>query len=196
MPVLTIKIPLFEPTNTKLDMYNTMQQRFSEACNQGLQLKRDEPKRKASEIDRLLGHIVLPSTLVQEARKLAVSRFQDWRKHVKNKGFPSFKRKLSIPFNNQNWRFRFDNGFLKLGIPTTEGSLTMDKYVPLQTNDYSMFWVTYLMTGEMDKHSQYYREHFERVSKPKERKWTAVLQKGQMVLLVCRLLRPSERGSE
>ncbi|WP_423407889.1 RNA-guided endonuclease InsQ/TnpB family protein [Heyndrickxia sp. MSNUG] len=169
MPTLTIKIPLFEPTNVKKEMYETMRSNFSDACNQAIQLKKDDSKMKASEIDKQLGHFLLPSTLVQEARKLAVSRYQDWNKNKKTKGFPRFKKKISIPFNNQNWRLRFDNGFLKLGIPTLEeGNLTVDKYVPLKTNNYSLFWVNFLLHGEMDKKSKFFNKSYETISKPRK----------------------------
>jgi putative transposase len=77
--------------------------------------------------------------------------------------------KIFILFNNQNWRLRFDNGFLKLGIPTIEeGNLTVDKYVPIKANEYSLFWVNFLLTGKMDKESKYYRKSYENFSKPKK----------------------------
>ncbi|WP_047155400.1 RNA-guided endonuclease InsQ/TnpB family protein [Aneurinibacillus tyrosinisolvens] len=169
MPTLSIKLPLFEPTKTKEEMYETMRSRFSLACNKVLELKKDNPKLKKSEIDRLLSEIELPSTLHQEARKLALSRYQDWKKNKKTKGFPSFKEKISILFNNQNWQLRFDNGYLKVGIPTVEeGNLTMDKYVPVKVNAYSLFWVNYYLTGEMDKESKYFQSAFEEISKAKK----------------------------
>ncbi|WP_240378205.1 hypothetical protein [Bacillus piscicola] len=140
MPTISIKMPLYKPTNIKTEMYEQMQCSFSEAANLAIQTKQAEPKLKASELDKKLSHIALPTTTIQEARKLAVSHYQDWKKNHKTKGFPSFRKKIAIPFNNQNWRLRFDNGFLKLGIPTIEkGNLTADKYVPLKTNDYSLF---------------------------------------------------------
>lgn len=146
-----------------------MQNRFSLACNEAVQTKRDHPKLKASEIDASLKHIHLPSTLIQEARKLAVSRYQDWKKQKTKKGFPSFRKNIAILFNNQNWQLRFDNGFLKLGIPTTEeGNLTIEKYVPLQTNPYSLFWVNALLTGEFDKTSKHYKPQYEHISLPKK----------------------------
>lgn len=165
MPTLSIKIPLFEPTNTKCDMYKNMQNLFSIACNEAVQNKKDHPKLNASEIDTSLKHINLPSTLKQEARKLALSRYADWNKHKKIKGFPVFRKNISILFNNQNWHLRFDNGFLKLGFPTTElGNLTLEKYVPLQPNDYSLFWVSFLLTGEMDKTSKYYKPSYQNIT--------------------------------
>ncbi|MUK87857.1 hypothetical protein GMD78_05520 [Ornithinibacillus sp. L9] len=120
MPTLSIKMPLFEPTNIKQEMYETMQHRFSESSNLAINIKKETPKLKASEIDAKISHTGLPTTLIQEARKLAVSRYQDWNKNKKIKGFPRFRKRIAIPFNNQNWRFRFDNGYLKLGIPTLE----------------------------------------------------------------------------
>ncbi|MUK89179.1 hypothetical protein GMD78_12425 [Ornithinibacillus sp. L9] len=111
----------------------------------------------------------MPTTLIQEARKLAISRYQDWNKNKKIKGFPKFRKRIAIPFNNQNWRFRFDNGYLKVGIPTLEeGNLTVDKYVPLKVNDYNLFWVNYLLNGYMDKASKYYLPSYENISKPKK----------------------------
>lgn len=53
---------------------------------------------------------------------------------------------MAILFNNQNWRLRFDSGFLKLGIPT------------LKTDAYHLFWVSNLLTGVMDKTSTFYQE--------------------------------------
>jgi putative transposase len=119
-------------------------------------------------IDQHLSSIELPSTLIQEARKLAWSCYQDWNKNRNTKGFPSFRKNIDIIFNNQNWRFRWDNGFLKVGIPTIEeGNLTADKYVPVQVNAYAYFWVNYLMTGEMNRTSEYYQPSYEGISTPK-----------------------------
>lgn len=155
MPTITVKIPLYKLTKAKQKMYETIQQNFSVACNETLDLKQNHPNLKASEINHILSPIQLPTTLIQEARKLGMSCFQDWKKNQKTKGFPSFRKRISLLFNNQNWRFRFDNGFLKLGIPTVEeGKLTIDKYIPLQSNDYNLFWVNYLVTGEMDTESR------------------------------------------
>ncbi|MEJ1517687.1 transposase [Bacillus cereus] len=180
MPTITVKIPLYEPTKAKQEMYETMQRNFSIACNDTLDLKRNHPNLKASEIDNKLSHIQLPSTLIQESRKLGISRFQDWKKNQKTKGFPSFRKRISILFNNQNWRFRFDNGFLKLGIPTLEeGNLTIDKYIPLKSNDYNLFWVNYLLNGEMDKESKYYQKSYESISKPKKGNGQLFFKKGQ-----------------
>jgi putative transposase len=94
MPTLTIKIPLFEPTKIKHEMYRNMSSIFSEACNLAIQIKRDHASFKASDIDKMIGHFHLPTTLIQEARKLAVSRFDDWKKHQKTKGFPSFRKNI------------------------------------------------------------------------------------------------------
>ena len=80
MPTITIKLPLFKPTKSKSSMYEAMQQNFSKACNQAIQLKKENPSLKASEVDRQLC-FELPSTLRQEARKLALSRDQDWKKN-------------------------------------------------------------------------------------------------------------------
>jgi putative transposase len=169
MPTISIRIPLFEPTKAKREMYEEMQRNFSNASNLAIQIKNENSKLKASEIDKKLSHFRLPTTLIQEARKLAASRFQDWNKNKKTKGFPKFRNKISIPFNNQNWRFRFDNGFLKLGIPTMEeGNLTVDKYIPLKTNDYSLFWINYMLTGEMDKSSKHYQDSYENITKAKK----------------------------
>lgn len=180
MPTISIKIPLFEPTNAKCEMYEIMLENFSSACNLAMQEKKADPKQKASEIDKKLSLFHLPTTLIQEARKLAVSRFQDWKKHKKTKGFPTFRNKISIPFNNQNWRLRFDNGFLKLGIPTLEeGNLTVDKYVPLKMNDYSLFWVNYLLHNEMDKESKFYRKSYGTISKPKKGEGRLFVKKGK-----------------
>lgn len=180
MPTLSIKIPLFEPTKAKHKMYEIMREHFSDACNFAIQLKKLQTNLKASEIDKKLSHFHLPTTLMQEARKLAISRFRDWKKNQKTKGFPSFRKKISISFNNQNWRLRFDNGFLKLGIPTLEeGNLTVDKYVPLKTNDYNLFWVNYLLTGEMDKQSKFYRKSYESISIPKKGEGRLFFKKGQ-----------------
>ncbi|MFD0715333.1 hypothetical protein [Paenibacillus sp. GCM10027626] len=148
LTTITIKLPLYRPTLVKQDMYKTMRSHFSQASNQALLYLQEVPVRKATELDRLLRSIPLPSTLLQEARKLAVSRYQDWRKHANTKGFPSFRANISILFDNQNWRLRFDQGHLKIGIPTIEGHLTIDKYVPASVNDYALFWVNYLLTGE------------------------------------------------
>lgn len=150
-------------------MYEKMRTVFSESSNAAIQLKRKEPKLKASEIDYQLSHVDLPKTLIQEARKLAVSCYQDWNETKKTKGFPSFKKKIAIPFNNQNWRFRFDKQFLKLEIPTLDkGNLTIDKYVPLKMNDYTLFWVNYVLTGKMDEESDYFLPSFEGISEPKK----------------------------
>lgn len=168
MSTITIKLPLFQPTQTKMEMYREMRTHFSKACNDVLTYKIENPKLKASDLDKKIGSIPLPSTLHQEARKLAVSRFKDWKKNKKTKGFPSFREKISLLFNNQNWRLRFDNGFLKVGIPTIEdGILTIEKYVPVQVNDYSLFWVNYLLTGQMDTKSKYYQPSYEGISTPK-----------------------------
>ncbi|MDR7002900.1 transposase [Neobacillus niacini] len=73
-----------------------------------------------------------------------------------------------------------DNGFLKLGIPTLEeGNLTVDKYVPLKKNDYSLFWVNYLLNGEMDKESKFYQNSFGNISKPKKGEGRLFFKKGQ-----------------
>ncbi|XEC95993.1 RNA-guided endonuclease InsQ/TnpB family protein [Paenibacillus tarimensis] len=155
MPTITIKMPLFEPSNAKQQMYGNMQQLFSSAANNVLFLKRHYLL-SISQIEQHLSHYGLPSTLVQEARKLAISRFADWRKHQKTKGFPLFKNRISILFNNQNWRLRFDNEYLKVGIPTIEpGTLTAEKYVPVKTNDYSLFWA-YALSGQIDTTSKHY----------------------------------------
>jgi hypothetical protein len=62
-----------------------------------------------------------------------------------------------------------DDGFLKVGIPTLEeGNLTLEKYVPVKVNTYSLFWVNYLLTGEMDPESQHYSSSCEGVSQPKK----------------------------
>jgi putative transposase len=180
MATISIKIPLFEPTKTKLEMYKKMQMDFSNACNLAIQTKKENSKLKASEIDKVLGHLKLPTTLIQEARKLAVSRFQDWDKNKKTKGFPKFRNKISIPFNNQNWRLRFDNGFLKLGIPTIEeGNLRVEKYIPLKSNNYSLFWVNYLLSGEMDTTSKFYQYSFNNISKYKKGNGLLFFKKGQ-----------------
>lgn len=169
MITITIKLPLFEPTIIKQDMYKEMRSNFSKACNQTLIYKKENPKLKASDIDQLIGSVPLPSTLQQEARKLALSRYQDWKKNQRSKGFPVFREKMAILFNNQNWRLRFDNGYLKVGIPTVEeGNLTIDKYIPLQVNEYTLFWVNYLLTGQMDTHSKSYRSSYEEISAPKK----------------------------
>ncbi|WP_281349707.1 hypothetical protein [Ornithinibacillus caprae] len=44
MPTLSIKMPLFEPTNIKQEMYETMQHRFSESCNLAINIKKETPK--------------------------------------------------------------------------------------------------------------------------------------------------------
>ncbi len=157
-----------------------MRSNFSQACNQVLTYKKENPKLKASDIDPLIGSISLPSTLQQEARKLALSRYQDWKKNQKTKGFPSFREKIAILFNNQNWRLRFDNGYLKVGIPTLEeGNLTINKYVPLQVNEYALFWVNYLLTGQMDPHSISYRSSYKGISAPKKGNAQLFEKKGQ-----------------
>lgn len=180
MPALTIKLPLYKPTKKKSEMYQQIRAYFSEACNLAVQVKKEEPRFKPSEVDKKLSHIGLPSTLIQEARKLAISRYQDWKKTNKVKGFPSFRKPIAILFNNQNWRLRFDHGFLKLGIPTLEeGNLTVDKYVPLKTNEYSLFWVNYLLTGEMDKESKYYQPSYDDISKPKKGNGQLFCKRGQ-----------------
>ncbi|WP_141430687.1 hypothetical protein, partial [Bacillus sp. 03113] len=74
MPTITIKFPLFEPTKTKSTMYETMQIDFSDSCNEVLKLKKENTKLTKSCIDKQLAHFQLPSTLIQEARKLALSR--------------------------------------------------------------------------------------------------------------------------
>ncbi|WP_199614162.1 RNA-guided endonuclease InsQ/TnpB family protein [Paenibacillus alkalitolerans] len=169
MNTITIKLPLYEPTNIKIEMYKKMRSNFSRACNQVLAYKKEHPTVKASELDRHIHSIPLPSTLHQEARKLAVSRFNDWKKNAKTKGFPLFREKISILFNNQNWRLRFDKGHLNVGLPTLEdGNLTIEKYVPLQVNAYTLFWVNYLLTGKMDPQSKYCQSSFEGVSVPKK----------------------------
>ncbi|WP_445505427.1 RNA-guided endonuclease InsQ/TnpB family protein [Niallia sp. 03091] len=169
MPTITIKLPLFQPTNVKEKMYETMQQNFSEACNIAIQYKKEHPAVTKSELDKRLAPIELPSTLIQEARKLALSRYEDWKQNEKTKGFPSFRGRISILFNNQNWRLRQDNGYLKLGIPTMEkGNLTIDKYVPLKTNAYNHFWIGFLLTGEMDKNSPFFQASYDSISKLKK----------------------------
>lgn len=168
MNTITIKLLLFQPTQTKIVMYQTMRSGFSKACNEVLAYIKENSKLKASELDQKINSIPLPSTLRQEARKLAVSRFQDWEKNQKTKGFPCFREKIAILFNNQNWRLRFDKGYLKVGIPTIEeGNLTIEKYVPVQVNEYSLFWVNYLLTGKMDAESKYYQPSYEGISAPK-----------------------------
>lgn len=161
----TIKLPLFQPTKVKQEMYQTMRNEFSYLCNETLRLKHEENVKKLTEIDSLLKEqSTLPTTLQQEARKLAISRYQDWKKNQKTKGFPSFKPKQTILFNNQNWHLRFDNGMLKLGIPTTEkGNLTIEKYVPVATNKYSSFWVHYLVNNKMDKENKMYHPSYEQI---------------------------------
>lgn len=169
MTTIAIKLPLFEPTKMKQDMYKEMRSNFSQACNQAITYKKENSQLKASDIDQLIGTIALPSTLHQEARKLALSRYQDWKKNEKTKGFPSFRENIAILFNNQNWRLRFDHGYLKVGIPTLEdGNLTIDKYVPVQVNEYALFWVNYLLTGQMDTHSTYFRPSYEGISIPQK----------------------------
>ncbi|MGP7819828.1 hypothetical protein ACTXGU_22420, partial [Niallia sp. 01092] len=64
-------------------MYETMQQNFSEACNIAIQYKKEHPTVTKSELDKRLAPIELPSTLIQEARKLALSRYEDWKKNEK-----------------------------------------------------------------------------------------------------------------
>jgi putative transposase len=180
MPTLTIKLPLFEPTHAKQAMYETMRPRFSLTCNQMLGLKKENPKWTKTQMDHALSSIELPSTLRQEARKLVLSRYQDWKKNQKTKGFPQFREKIAILFNNQNWQLHYDNGYLKVGIPTTEkGNLTLEKYVPVKTNAYSTFWVNYLLTGEMDKKSNYYQPSFEGIAKPKKGSAKLFYKKGQ-----------------
>jgi putative transposase len=180
MSTLTIKIPLFEPTTLKSEMYENMRNHFSEACNLAIETKKNNPNFKASDIDKAIGHVELPSTLIQEARKIAVSRYQDWEKNQKTKGFPKFRNNISILFNNQNWRLRFDNGFLKLGIPTLEeGNLTVDKYVPIKTNEYSLFWINFLLNGEMNKKSKYYQKSYDNISKPKKGNAQLFFKRGQ-----------------
>jgi putative transposase len=100
LPTLTIKLPLFKPTKAKESMYRCMQEGFSKACNQVLEIKKENSKVKVTEIDQALKPIGLPSTLVQEARKLALSRYQDWKANKETKGFPSFRKHISILFNN------------------------------------------------------------------------------------------------
>ncbi|RNF39098.1 RNA-guided endonuclease InsQ/TnpB family protein [Planococcus salinus] len=179
MPILSIKLPLFEPTHAKIHLYEDMRASFSEACNVAIRVKRENPESKASEIDRTLAPIQLPSTLRQEARKLACSRYADWKKHTKTKGFPQFRQKIAIPFNNQNWHLRFDNGFLKLGVPTAdEGRLTVEKYVPLKTNAYTLFWVNYLLSGEMDETSNYYNPSINPAIQPKKGSGQLFCKKG------------------
>ncbi|GAB6448018.1 hypothetical protein bcgnr5369_68700 [Bacillus cereus] len=39
VPTITVKIPLYAPTKTKQEMYEAMQQNFSIACNETLDLK-------------------------------------------------------------------------------------------------------------------------------------------------------------
>jgi IS605 OrfB family transposase len=180
MPTITIKLPLFQPTKAKESMYESMQQNFSEACNMAIQYKKEDPKLTKAELDKKLASVELPSTLIQEARKLALSRYQDWKKNQKTKGFPSFRRRISILFNNQNWRLRQDNGFLKLGIPTIEkGRLTVDKYVPLKTNAYTLFWVGFLLTGEMDKNSPFFQASYVYISKSKKGNGQLFYKKGK-----------------
>ncbi|MEK4127869.1 transposase [Anoxybacillus sp. FSL W8-0382] len=161
---MTIKLPLFEPTKLKQEMYQTMRNEFSRLLNRAVDIKRTNPKIAVTDIDKLLKQdSILPTTTQQEARKLALSRYDDWKKNQKTKSFPRFKEKQTILFNNQNWHFRYDNGYLKLGIPTIEGRLTLEKYVPVRTNEYTSFWVHFLLNGEMDKTNKYYDSSFEQI---------------------------------
>jgi len=172
MPSVTImiKLPLFKPTKTKEDMYLSMQEEFSTLANHVLELKKTNPKQTKTNIDHQLKQCSqLPTTLQQEARKLALSRYQDWKKNQKTKSFPSFKKKQTVLFNNQNWHFRYDGNFLKLGFPTREkGNLTVDKYVPVLTNAYSSFWVEYLLTGKMDMSNKTYNLSYQNISSIKK----------------------------
>jgi hypothetical protein len=59
MPMFTIKLPLFEPTHVKQAMYETMQSRFSLACNQTLGLKKEHPKWTKTDIDIEKGNLTL-----------------------------------------------------------------------------------------------------------------------------------------
>ncbi|NNV06953.1 RNA-guided endonuclease TnpB family protein [Geobacillus sp. C56-T2] len=162
---MTVKLPLFRPTHAKQEMYRTMRSEFARLLNRVLDIKRQQPALNAKDIDHLLKkESILPSTTRQEARKLALSRYEEWEMNKTTKSFPRFKEKQTILFNNQNWRLRYDNGRLKLGIPTIEkGILTLEKYVPVQTNDYTEFWVQTLLTGEWDRTSKHYHPSFERI---------------------------------
>ncbi|WP_445612510.1 hypothetical protein [Geobacillus sp. YF-1] len=162
---MTVKLPLFRPTHAKQAMYRTMRSEFARLLNRVLDIKRQQPALNAKDIDHLLKkESILPSTTRQEARKLALSRYEEWEMNKTTKSFPRFKEKQTILFNNQNWRLRYDNGRLKLGIPTIEkGSLTLEKYVPVQTNDYTEFWVQTLLMGEWDRTSKHYHPSFGRV---------------------------------
>ena len=161
---MTIKLPLFKPTKAKQEMYKVMRSEFSRLLNRTLEIKRTNPKITATDIDKCLKQdSILPTTTQQEARKLALSRYDDWKKNQKTKSFPRFKEKQTILFNNQNWHLRYDNGYLKLGIPTIEGRLTLEKYVPVRMNEYTSFWVDFLLNGEMDKTNKYYDPSFENI---------------------------------
>lgn len=75
---ITIKLPLFKPTKVKQDIYKTMRSEFSRLLNRTLEIKRTNPKIKATDIDKCLKReSILPTTIQQEARKLALSRYDD-----------------------------------------------------------------------------------------------------------------------
>lgn len=61
MPTISIKLPLFEPAHVKTRLYEDMRSNFSEAANLALQVKQENPKLRASEVDRALSPIVFPS---------------------------------------------------------------------------------------------------------------------------------------
>lgn len=106
MPTITIKIPLNEPTQIKKIMYENMQKEFSTLCNKVVELNDADPKFTKTNIDHALKTLAsLPTTLQQEARKLALSRHIDYNKSLKTKkpkGKPSFRCRVAISFNNQN----------------------------------------------------------------------------------------------
>ncbi|WP_445486441.1 hypothetical protein [Niallia sp. 03133] len=45
-----------------------------------------------------------------------------------------------------------------------KGNLTIDKYVPLKTNAYTLFWIGFLLTGEMDKTSSFFQASYDNIS--------------------------------
>ncbi|PKG21630.1 RNA-guided endonuclease InsQ/TnpB family protein [Niallia nealsonii] len=51
--------------------------------------------------------------------------------------------------------------------------------MPLKTNDYTIFWVGFLLTGKMDKTSRFYQSSYETISQPKKGNAQFFYKKGQ-----------------
>ncbi|MCM3789359.1 RNA-guided endonuclease TnpB family protein [Domibacillus indicus] len=134
MEIISLKLELMKPTETKKQMYQKMTELNTSFSN--WLLSYEELSKATSKVYKLFSQEKLPSAVVNQTIREVKSK----KKNQKAKTF----RRFWCGFNNQNLAIEKENSLYKLSFPTLEKRIG----VPVIAEVYQQHWLDKILSGQ------------------------------------------------